>query len=299
VNPWPEFSNNGAGDRARRPCFRSFPWWYILSIAHALTTGGMRSSVVKSTQTARCCVCLKHDLLFRRPCQRRIACSSLPPARSPCSSPSVVLRSSAHSTPGSPPCVRLSFVLVLPASSQLTRAWDAAPTQSGSWTDVVSPDPGARFPAEKGRYHLYAAKFCPCASHAVATETPADLRWGEVAQRALILLKLKGIEEDVISTSIVHWFKGVAGTCSMFPLVSTANASQMRTAFILAGTSRRRRSPRKTPGCTPDPLFGAHYLSEIYFKAEPNYTGKYTVPVLWDKMVSLARPLFRQCARAR
>jgi hypothetical protein len=113
VNPWPKFSKNGARDRDVLASGRSrVVVSYILCIAHALTTGGMSSSVVKSTQTARCCVYLKHDLLlFRRPCQRRIACSSLPPARSPCSSPSVVLRSSAHSTPGSPPCVRLSFVL--------------------------------------------------------------------------------------------------------------------------------------------------------------------------------------------
>lgn len=32
----------------------------------------------------------------------------------------------------------------------------------------------------------------------------------------------------------------------------------------------------------PDPLFGATYLREIYVRAKPDYTGRVTVPVLWD-----------------
>ena len=36
-------------------------------------------------------------------------------------------------------------------------------------------------------------------------------------------------------------------------------------------------------GCAPDPLFGARYLREIYVKADPAYTGRVTVPILWDK----------------
>jgi len=37
------------------------------------------------------------------------------------------------------------------------------------------------------------------------------------------------------------------------------------------------------PGATVDPLFGSAYLHEIYFKANPHYNGRYSVPVLWDK----------------
>ena len=33
----------------------------------------------------------------------------------------------------------------------------------------------------------------------------------------------------------------------------------------------------------PDPLYNAKHLSEIYLRANPNYAGRYTVPVLWDK----------------
>jgi glutathionyl-hydroquinone reductase len=37
------------------------------------------------------------------------------------------------------------------------------------------------------------------------------------------------------------------------------------------------------PDCTPDTVNGFHYLYEAYVAAEPNYTGKVTVPTLWDK----------------
>jgi len=41
-------------------------------------------------------------------------------------------------------------------------------------------------------------------------------------------------------------------------------------------------SPEK-PGCTPDTVNGADYLSEVYLAADPDYTGKVSVPVLWDR----------------
>ena len=36
-------------------------------------------------------------------------------------------------------------------------------------------------------------------------------------------------------------------------------------------------------GATPDTVNGATYLREIYVKARPDYSGRVTVPVLWDK----------------
>ena len=32
-----------------------------------------------------------------------------------------------------------------------------------------------------------------------------------------------------------------------------------------------------------DPVHGARYLHELYVRAKPDYTGRVTVPVLWDK----------------
>lgn len=32
-----------------------------------------------------------------------------------------------------------------------------------------------------------------------------------------------------------------------------------------------------------DPIYGFKYLKDLYFKADPQYEGRYTVPTLWDK----------------
>ena len=36
-------------------------------------------------------------------------------------------------------------------------------------------------------------------------------------------------------------------------------------------------------GCTPDTMNGFDYLGETYVEADPEYTGRVTVPVLWDR----------------
>jgi putative glutathione S-transferase len=36
------------------------------------------------------------------------------------------------------------------------------------------------------------------------------------------------------------------------------------------------------PGADTDPLFGATYMHELYTRADPRFTGRATVPVLWD-----------------
>ena len=38
------------------------------------------------------------------------------------------------------------------------------------------------------------------------------------------------------------------------------------------------------PCVTGDPVNGAQVLSEVYLAADPHYTGRVTVPVLWDKL---------------
>ena len=73
------------------------------------------------------------------------------------------------------------------------------------------------------------------------------------AHRTLIMRKLKGLEE-AISLSIVDPFMDEDGW-----------------EFSDA------------PGCIPDTVHGSRYLREVYLKADPNCTGRVTVPVLWDK----------------
>ncbi|WP_062112000.1 glutathione S-transferase family protein [Aureimonas sp. AU40] len=73
------------------------------------------------------------------------------------------------------------------------------------------------------------------------------------AHRTLILRKLKRLE-DVISVSVVDWHMAEEG-------------------WIF---SDRR-------GAIPDSVNGAKRLYEVYLQADPHYTGRVTVPVLWDK----------------
>lgn len=42
-------------------------------------------------------------------------------------------------------------------------------------------------------------------------------------------------------------------------------------------------SPEETPGANLDPLFNYSHLRELYFRVNPDYEGRFTVPVLWDK----------------
>ncbi len=73
------------------------------------------------------------------------------------------------------------------------------------------------------------------------------------ASRALIFRALKGLE-GFISVSVVNWFMGHEGWTF-----------------------------DDGPGVIPDTVNGASRLHEIYTKASPNYSGRVTVPVLWDK----------------
>jgi glutathionyl-hydroquinone reductase len=73
------------------------------------------------------------------------------------------------------------------------------------------------------------------------------------AHRTLILRQLKGLT-DAISVSIVD------------PVIDQ-NSWEFSDA----------------PGAIPDSVNHANYLWELYVKAEPEYSGRVTVPVLWDK----------------
>src|SRR3954464_923073 len=57
-------------------------------------------------------------------------------------------------------------------------------------------------------------------------------------------------------------------------------------AYAIPGLKRSgwtfENDPR-FPDCTSDVVNGFHYLHEAYTATDPRYTGKVTVPVLWDK----------------
>jgi putative glutathione S-transferase len=76
------------------------------------------------------------------------------------------------------------------------------------------------------------------------------------AHRTLIFRKLKGLEEH-ISVSVVHFL-------------------MLDKGWVF----------KEEDGATADHLFGAGALSEIYTRADPHYSGRVTVPVLWDKQTN-------------
>jgi len=77
------------------------------------------------------------------------------------------------------------------------------------------------------------------------------------AHRTLIVRALKGLEK-AISVSIVNWMMGDRGW--------TFNKTD--------------------DGLVSDDVNNAQLLREIYFKAQPDYEGRFTVPVLWDKQTN-------------
>ena len=107
--------------------------------------------------------------------------------------------------------------------------------QASAFRNWIRADPSSRFPAERGRYHLYVSLACP---------------W---AHRTVIFRSLKKLE-------------GVIGMTVVDPL---------RDHRGWAFTDRE--------GCGPDPINGFRFLSEAYLATAPEFGGRVTVPVLWDK----------------
>jgi putative glutathione S-transferase len=73
------------------------------------------------------------------------------------------------------------------------------------------------------------------------------------AHRALIFRALKGLE-SMISLSVVNWHMGDRGWTF-----------------------------ERGPGVIPDPFHHAKMLADVYIAADAKYSGRVTVPVLWDK----------------
>ncbi len=73
------------------------------------------------------------------------------------------------------------------------------------------------------------------------------------AHRTLIVRALKGLE-GAITLSVVHW-------------------RMLEDGWTFA----------EGPGTVPDPIHGARLLYEVYQAADPTFTGRVTVPVLWDR----------------
>lgn len=73
------------------------------------------------------------------------------------------------------------------------------------------------------------------------------------AHRTLIVRANKGLEE-AISLSVVHWFMADKGWTF-----------------------------QEGPGVIPDPINHVDYLHQVYTRAKSDFSGRVTVPILWDK----------------
>jgi putative glutathione S-transferase len=73
------------------------------------------------------------------------------------------------------------------------------------------------------------------------------------AHRTLIVRAMKGLEQ-IVPISVTHWLMAEQGW--------TFSQGE---------------------GVIPDPLFNSRYMHELYTRADANYTGRASVPVLWDK----------------
>ena len=125
----------------------------------------------------------------------------------------------------------------------------------GKWsTEWYKPDDKGRFVRQETAFHnrVTADGTSEFRAEAGRYHLYASLAcpW---AQRTLIMRKLKGLEEAV--------------TISIVDPVMGENGWEFS----------------KNPGCVPDTVNGLKYLREVYVKADPRYTGRVTVPVLWDK----------------
>lgn len=123
----------------------------------------------------------------------------------------------------------------------------------GVWTDQAFPTDGAgnftRAPVTFRNWIRANDRFAPEAGRYhlyVSLACP----W---AHRVLIHRKLRGLE-DAISLSVVHY-------------------EMLDDGWTF----------EPGPGVVADTIHGARYMRDVYLKADPKFTGRVTVPVLWDK----------------
>lgn len=120
-----------------------------------------------------------------------------------------------------------------------------------------------KFSNQKGEFVRAASSFRNWVKADASTPFPAENNRYHLyvsfscpwAQRALLTRKLKGLE-DVITVDVVDWFWTEAGW---------------------------KFNPERH-GCTPDTVNGLQYVREIYHLTDPDYSGRFTVPILFDKV---------------
>ncbi len=114
---------------------------------------------------------------------------------------------------------------------------------NSQFRNFISTEKDSLYPPATGRYHLYVGLSCPWAHRTLIVRVGLSCPW---AHRTLIVRALKGLQE-VISVSVVV-------------------PSPIAGGWVF---------DREEENCAS--------LAQLYELAQPGYSGRATVPVLWDK----------------
>jgi glutathionyl-hydroquinone reductase len=123
--------------------------------------------------------------------------------------------------------------------------------QEDVFREWISTDGSTPYPAAADRYHLYVSLACPWAS------------------RTVIFRKLKGLEQ-AIGLTIVDPFRDESGWAFRDP-------DRTRPGAFLTNLDDFQST---------DPINRFRHLSEAYRATDPKFSGRVTVPVLWDKQTN-------------
>jgi putative glutathione S-transferase len=127
------------------------------------------------------------------------------------------------------------------------------PRLPATFSDRITRDGSSGYTAQPGRYQLFASLADP---------------W---SHRALIVRRLLGLER-VIGLTVTDPIPGERGW--RFPDQGRPENGR---------PERGRPGPGRTdPGSGRDPVTGAQWLADLYLATDPGYTGRCTVPLLWD-----------------
>lgn len=89
---------------------------------------------------------------------------------------------------------------------------------------------------------------------------------------------LKGLQSIIDFTS-VHWYMDLGGIGLSRPSQSLLFSLTWCIGWRFAKADEKLSGEN----VTPDPVNGVETIRDLYLLAEPNYTGRFSVPVLWDK----------------
>jgi putative glutathione S-transferase len=129
----------------------------------------------------------------------------------------------------------------------------------GRWTEEVPPETGT-----SGEFRRIASAFRNRITADGSSSFPAEAGRYHLyvgyhcpwAHRTIIFRALKKLENVISISYCLPYFRENGWTYELRP---------------------------EAPDCTIDQINGFHYLHQAYSVADPRYTGKVTIPVLWDK----------------